>query len=142
MAGVTIRVPVKREMRFWYPLEPERPIEDGSKAVVFEPPEAVLEGERIHQWMGARYTPRDFEWAGSDLGRCARQQVMLREMLKARVPFETFLKGALQSFGNPLEELSKVGDGWTMRTLGGLVDKKINRMLVLVRPWWRRILVP
>src|SRR5262245_10587821 len=54
LARVAIEVPVNEPLDLWYPLAPTRPIEDGRKMVSFRPPRERLEGERIHQWIGAR----------------------------------------------------------------------------------------
>lgn len=56
LRDMIVTVPVKNRLVFWYPLEPQRPVEEGRKIVVFEPPEERLAGERIHQWIGARYS--------------------------------------------------------------------------------------
>ena len=51
----SVLVPVEEHLRFWYPMAPDLEIEDGRKQVEFSPPAEELSGERIHQWIGARY---------------------------------------------------------------------------------------
>src|SRR5205085_2433340 len=57
-ARLTVTVPVHARLDLWYPHAPNRPIESGRKVVSFTPPFEVLVGERIHQWIGARYSVR------------------------------------------------------------------------------------
>lgn len=64
-----IYVPIKEVMKFWHPLHPTRPIEEGRKSTAFTPPGEVLSGERVHQCMGARYT---IDEENSDLRRLDR----------------------------------------------------------------------
>lgn len=68
LRDVTVTVPIKNRLAFWYPLEPQRPLEEGRKLVVFEPPEERLQGERIHQWIGARYPVMNESAEDEDLG--------------------------------------------------------------------------
>ena len=55
LADATVTVRVREPMRFWYPLSPMTDCEDGRKPVDFDPPREVLQGERIHQWLGSRH---------------------------------------------------------------------------------------
>src|SRR5215212_5544445 len=69
--GLEVEVPVDERIELWYPLAPQRSIKEGRKRVVFEPPVERLAGERLHQWIGARY---GVARPGSDLERIRRQQ--------------------------------------------------------------------
>lgn len=130
--GLSIRVPVREPMAFWYPLSPTEPIEDGRKAISFDPPVEELAGERIHQWIGARYRVHA---PGSDLERIVRQQELVAVMLGEGVDFRRFLSvpDAVQvSHAAALEELARVRPTWTFATLGPLEPRRIDGKEVLV----------
>src|SRR6185437_11556032 len=119
---------VPARMEFDYPLAPTRPIEEGRKRIAFDPPLAVLEGERIHQWLGAR--------GGSDLHRLERQKVFLRRLLERGFDFRLFLARPewAQCSGPPaLAELALVRPDWAFDTLSPLTPQRIDGKLVLVR---------
>jgi anionic cell wall polymer biosynthesis LytR-Cps2A-Psr (LCP) family protein len=128
-----VRVPVAKPMRFRYPIEPTRPIREGEKVIAFDPPEERLTGERLHQWIGARYA---LEGPGSDLGRITRQQVLLRELLRRGVPLGSVLErpDEVRRFGAPERVLRRVEPGWDMRTLQPLVDESRDGAQILVTP--------
>ncbi len=131
--GVTVVVPVSERLDFWYPEHPTRPIEEGRKAIAFEPPQETLSGERIHQWLGARTM---IGRPGSDLLRCDRQQVFLRALLEKGFDFAAVL--AEPSFHriagtDPRPVLAKVAAGWDMRTFRRVRDATVNGKAVLVR---------
>ena len=84
LRDVSVRVPVSRALVLRYPLAPEQPIEEGEKLVRFDPPAETLEGERIHQWIGARF---ELDRPSSDLERVARQQVFVRALLEQGFDF-------------------------------------------------------
>jgi len=128
LADARVIVPVPARMEFDYPLAPTRPIEDGSQRIAFDPPFAVLEGERIHQWLGAR--------GGSDLHRLERQKVFLRRLLERGFDFGQFLTNPdwVQCSGpGVLAELAQVRADWAFETLPHLSPQRINGKLVLVR---------
>lgn len=139
LRDVSVRVPVDRARAFRYPLAPEEPIEDGEKRVRFDPPAETLEGERIHQWIGARL---EIGRASSDLDRLARQQVLVRALLAQRFDFSRVTAdpdGISMSGANALDELGSVGADWRFDTLGRVRATTIEGKAVLVRaPWWRR----
>jgi hypothetical protein len=133
LADLVADVPVGERLEFWYPLAPERPIEEGSKRVVFEPPSEELSDERIHQWIGARYgadRPR------SDLDRIERQKVLLAALLRDGFDFRSVLAPGLAvrvSGPEAIEELSRFRPTWRFETLGGLTPTTIDGMMVLTR---------
>jgi anionic cell wall polymer biosynthesis LytR-Cps2A-Psr (LCP) family protein len=133
LAGVEIRVPVTDEMAFWYPLEPQLPIEEGRKVVRFSPPAETLSGERIHQWIGARYV---VDGAGSDLRRIDRQQRLVESLLEERFDFGRFLadpSAVRLSSPRALDELAAVRVGWILETMRGFKDAEIDGKAVLVQ---------
>jgi len=75
LADVEVTVPVDREQTYWYPLVPHGRIQDGRKVIRFSPPAEKLRGERIHQWIGARF---GYGWAATDFDRIANQQTLLK----------------------------------------------------------------
>jgi hypothetical protein len=128
LASVRVLVPVPARMEFEYPLTPTAPIEAGSKTIEFTPPMEVLQGERVHQWIGAR--------GGSDLHRLARQAVLLRRLLEQDFDFSAAVADPSSfAISDPvvLDELRTVRPTWTMETLGGAVPATIDGKQVLVR---------
>jgi hypothetical protein len=149
LGGVTVTVPVKGQLDFWYPLDPTRPIEEGRKQISFKPPREVLSGERLHQWIGARYV---VVGAGSDLHRIGRQQALVKALLEQGFDFSAVLADS-QRFrltGNPLPPLRAIRAGWTMTTYDKLDNAIVDGKQVLVPvdplppilvlPLWRRAL--
>jgi anionic cell wall polymer biosynthesis LytR-Cps2A-Psr (LCP) family protein len=136
LEGVEVRVRVRKYLKLWYPLSPTVPIEDGRKAVDFVPPVEILSGERLHQWIGARYA-RDGGVA-TDFERIHRQQILLRALLKMRFAFGCVLRDpslvALSS-ERALADLSLVRRWWRFGRFRRLEDRIIagNEVLV-VRP--------
>jgi anionic cell wall polymer biosynthesis LytR-Cps2A-Psr (LCP) family protein len=134
LEGISVRVPVEARLEFWYPLAPEAPIEAGRKLVRFEPPEEELAGERIHQWIGARYR---VEGPGSDLDRIRRQQTLLAALLRSGFDFGRVLDPALPvliSAAEAIAEISQVREDWCFETLAGLVPRLIDGKDVLTVP--------
>lgn len=115
LADVAVTVPVPHQLRFWYPLDPNSRLEDGRKPVDFDPPREVLQGERIHQWLGARQG-RDPSVRATDLGRIERQQVFIQALLRQGFDFSAVLEGP-----HPTT----------------LSDRDLLDDLRRVRPWWR-----
>jgi anionic cell wall polymer biosynthesis LytR-Cps2A-Psr (LCP) family protein len=133
LSDVEVTVPVSRPLAFWYPLEPRRPIEEGRKLVRFDPPAEVLSGERIHQWIGARYA---VDRSADDFDRMARQQILLRCLLRDGFDFGCFLTdpAALSvSDEEALGEVAKVRETWRFETLRDVKAKTIDGKAVLVR---------
>jgi anionic cell wall polymer biosynthesis LytR-Cps2A-Psr (LCP) family protein len=134
LSGVRVDVPVTHRDEFWYPLEPTRPIEEGRKRIVFEPPSETLSGERIHQWIGARYK---VEGPGSDIERLGRQQTVLRVLLEGGYDLSPALEVRDEiSLSDPaaLEDLRRIRPGWALSTFGvDATPREIDGKLVLVR---------
>ena len=129
----TILMPLAEPLEFWYPLAPHQPIEEGRKRIRFEPPLEELRGERIHQWLGARYRTSG---AGSDLQRIERQKQLLALLLGDGFDFRRFLAepSAFQlSSLAALDDLAQVRPGWSMLTLAGLRPQMVEGKDVLRR---------
>jgi hypothetical protein len=144
LAGMSVTVPVAATLRFWYPLSPTTAIEKGRKKIHFRPPTEVLTGERIHQWLGARYLI-DVDGERSrplgiprlpDLHRIHRQQVFLACALRQRPDASTFVSDpALVSISDPraCEEVAQVDASWSFRTVDDVVPARIRGSEVLLR---------
>ena len=115
---VSVEVPVPRPLEYWYPLAPQRPIEEGRRLVRFAPPSERLEGVRIHEWLGARTGVG--RWAG-DPERIRRQQAFVRALLASRFDPELVVACAprLWSASGPRAgaELRSVNADWRMLSL-------------------------
>jgi anionic cell wall polymer biosynthesis LytR-Cps2A-Psr (LCP) family protein len=132
-AGISVEVPVDEPLNFLYPLAPTRPIEQGHKLISFRPPAECLEGERIHQWIGARMAE---DRKGSDLDRIRRQQVFLRALLEQRFDFGSVVADANLvriSDGAALKELASVDSSWRMEALSDLRYESIDGKSVLIK---------
>jgi anionic cell wall polymer biosynthesis LytR-Cps2A-Psr (LCP) family protein len=132
LGTVDVEVPVRQRERLWYPLAPTEPIEDGRRAIEFDPPAERLRGERVHQWIGARYR---LDGSGTDLDRIARQQVLLRELLRNGFDFSIALTAELRPelSAEAAAVLRRVGPDWLMATLHGLIPAQIAGKAVLMR---------
>ena len=120
-------------MSFRYQHTPRAPIEDGWRWIEFTPPAERLHGERVHQWLQARFAP---EWRDSgDLRRIGRQQALVRALLESGFDFTAGLDPELVSVdGDPGADLRQVRQDWRMRTLGPVVPATIEeRKVLLVR---------
>ncbi len=132
LAGAVVTVPVQRPLRLWYPLEPITRIEDGRKPVDFDPPAETLAGERLHQWIGARYSRTG---PSSDLDRIRRQQTLVRALLRQRFPFGQALRDPALvrvSSDAALDDLRRVRSWWRFRYVGRLRPETIDGKMVLV----------
>jgi hypothetical protein len=133
LEGVRVHVRVKKRLQFWYPLSPTTPIEDGRKPIDFGPPSEILSGERLHQWIGARYA-RD-GGTSTDFERIRRQQILLRALLKMRFAFASVVQDrslVSMSSERTLEDLSSVRQWWRFRRFKRLEDRPIDGLSVLV----------
>ena len=139
LSAASVTVPVVERIDFWYPLHPTQPIEAGRKAIFFQPPEERLSGERLHQWIGARFMVNR---PGSDLFRLRRQQVLLRALLESGFDFGRALTDAslLRVCGeDPIPILALIDTSWAMTTLDRVRGATINGKAVLLlepRWWW------
>jgi hypothetical protein len=133
LARLMIDVPVDRRLTFRYPTEPERPIEEGSIVVTFEPPVAHLSGDGVHQWVGARSV---LVGDGSDLDRIRRQQTLVRELLRSGHDPSGVLDdatGVAVDGADALVTLRSVTKDWTTATFDQVVPTRIEGKDVLVR---------
>lgn len=127
-----VTMPVREPLDFWYPLEPEIEIEEGRKQISFRPPVERLAGERLHQWIGARY---ELGGSGDDRRRIARQQQLLAVMLGSGFDFTAFIaseRAVRMSDASIPSRLAGIGPTVSMRTLGPLVERRIRGASVLV----------
>ena len=145
--NIRVWVPIKREMKFWYPLNPTKPILEGRKSITFNPDGELLTGERIHQWMGARIS---FNKESGDLDRIERHKILIRRLMAENFDFRKLLSNNdhFSTYGaSVFEDLSQVSLDWRFETLGPLLHVKYGQKLVLVKtsrfhpkPFLRKIL--
>jgi len=138
LANIDIDVTVSETMEFWYPLTPMQRIEDGRKRIVFSPPSERLSGERLHQWIGARY---GVAGGGSDLNRLRRQITLLRALIAQRADFADVLRNPdrIHIEGDPLPLLASVTSDWDMRVFDRVRSATIDGKDVLLKvslPRW------
>jgi anionic cell wall polymer biosynthesis LytR-Cps2A-Psr (LCP) family protein len=152
LRDVSVTVPVEQPLRFWYPMTPESEIEDGRKEVAFDPPSEELSGERIHQWIGARYDVAHAD--GSDTSRFPRQQVLIRCLIEDGFDFSRVLDDETKvslTGDAALTEVRQVRADWHYTALDDVWPAKVEGKSVLVRrprqvpiaprpvpPFWRR----
>jgi hypothetical protein len=132
--GLAITVPVPAPLDLLYPLTPLTPIEDGRKVVRFRPPEERLQGERIHQWIGAR---RALFGKTGDLARIGRQHIFVRRLLETGFDFRTAIADpelASMSSSAAIAEVAAVCSHWRFATLDGVRPSVIQGKEVLLRP--------
>ena len=130
---LAVTVPVPQRLAFWYPLSPQSRIEDGRKLVEFFPPSETLTGERIHQWIGARFEPGPV-W-NPDFRRITRQQVFVRCLLGQGFEFGTLLTNrelVRMSSAHAISDLSCVQETWEFDTLQDVVNARLDGKIVLV----------
>lgn len=133
LAGLSVTVPVPAPLDMLYPLAPRIRIQEGHKIVRFHPPEERLEGERIHQWIGAR---RVLRGPSGDLARIRRQQVFVRRLLETGFDFAAALAEADDlrlSSPAALAELGAVRAGWRFAVLDAVRPAFISCKEVLLR---------
>jgi GT2 family glycosyltransferase len=143
LAEVDVTVPVNEPLDFWYPLDPNLPIESGRKQISFRPPEERLSGERLHQWIGARTA---LDAGGNDLRRLRRQCILLKVLLTVGFDFRRALQDPRLIFisgQDPLPLLADVGPQWSMTVFDQVANATIDGKAVLLRqepvPVWRKI---
>jgi peptidoglycan/xylan/chitin deacetylase (PgdA/CDA1 family) len=131
--NVTVTVPVEEELAFWYPRRPRQPIEQGRKLICFRPPSEVLEEERIHQWIGARYA---VDTSTTDFDRIRRQQVLLTQLLEQRYDFGDVVSDpdlVDWSSDGALSELRTVDSFWRLDALDDVIDATVDGKRVLLQ---------
>ena len=132
-AHISVEIPVSEELDFWYPLEPTRRLEDGQKIISFRPPAERLEGERIHQWVGAR---KGLGPHTSDRHRMVRQQIFLRALLEQGFDFKAVVANkdlVRMSTEEALTELACINSSWRMQTFRHVRPETIDGKMVLVK---------
>ena len=134
LEGLTVNVFVPRRMEFLYPL-PGMTVPEGNRRIVFEPPVEELSGERIHEWLGARFKLRG---PGTDLDRIERQKLFVLALLESGFDFAGVMRsrspGTISvSSPDALAELSEVDPGWGLETLDRLVPDTVDGRYVLRR---------
>lgn len=108
---VQVTVPVPCYMEYLYPLSIDHKIEEGYKKINFTPPREYLTGERIHQWIGARYHKNDgfYQRDLPDIDRIHRQQIFLKEFLKGDFNFSVLnLEKENVSSSNVISQLQDI----------------------------------
>lgn len=138
LEGVEVTVPVPEPLRFRFQLTPTAAIEDGEKVIRFDPPEERLSGDRIHEWLTARY---QVEGAGSDLYRIARQQTFVRALLEQGFDFTQVLadpEHVRVTGPGAIDELRTVDATWRFTTLGRMRPVMRDGKAVLLRRSLRR----
>lgn len=91
---VTLYVDIFEQSSYFYPIKLGQALEEGRKVVTFSPPGELLKGERIHQFLGARFRVNSKEYTDlSDFERIRRQQIFLKALIKSRFNFRLFLTG-------------------------------------------------
>lgn len=132
---VSITVPVSYNMKFYYPIYRHKPIEEGRKIIEFNSPNVTLKGDRIHEWIGARYeiTKNTNNSEFPDIHRIKRQQILLKELLKIKYKFiilNNYVRGLNDDVLNLLYEIDST---WEIEDISSknFVATKINTMSVL-----------
>ena len=106
--------------------------------VSFRPPSERLEGNRIHEWLGARkrLLQRSLRREGTDGKRMRRQQIFLRVLIEQHFDFLSLLADpeAVQVSGEEaLRELAMIDPSWRMKTFEHVRDAMINGMCVQLK---------
>ena len=132
LSGLRVTVPVDRPLEFRYPDGPVR-IEVREKIVRFEPPAEVLEGERIHQWIGARYGVARSRDTG-DLARLARQRTFVAALLEQGCDLARALGSvpADRTSNRAGAELRRVNRRWELAWYHTVAATRINDAEVLL----------
>lgn len=127
-------VPVDTFMQYYYPATPFQPLEEGGKIISFSPPEETLEGERIHQFLGARTRVTAKEYTDlPDFERIKRQMVFVKQLLKDKFNFEALLTYPIE-ISNPdaLNVIAQVTAEYQMVLYNSVKQIKINTRDVLI----------
>ncbi len=130
----TITVPVEHDRKFKYPLHRHQPIENGHRIVEFNYPFEDLSGDRIHEWIGARYAVDKTSSYSSDLDRILRQQILIKEILKTKKEnIKSYKSEYIRGLNNNiLEVLDTIDDTWTYTRIKNLLTATINKKMVLI----------
>ena len=129
---VQVTVPVGEDLAFWYPLSPREPIEHGRKIVHFRAPAETLQGERVHQWIGARMR---VDGPSGDFDRIGRQQVLVRCLLDDDFEFGRALEHAQwvsTSDAAAYDELRLARASWRFATFSDVIPRRVAGKAVLI----------
>ncbi len=135
LRDVSINVPVSHAARYWYPLTPTSRLQDGARIVEFNPTHEVLEGERIHQWLGARRRADGVTTKLPDLDRIGRQQIFVRRLLEDEFDFRRLLldpAAVSVSHSCAIDAVARVRANWKMDVLARVEPRTIDGKQVLV----------
>jgi anionic cell wall polymer biosynthesis LytR-Cps2A-Psr (LCP) family protein len=138
LSDVKITVPMPYVADYYYPLEVFQPIENGKKIISFQPPCEFLEGERIHQFLGARYRVNSTDYLDfSDYERIMRQMLFIKQMLVEHFDFKLFLEYEYSiSHFKVLELLSLVDASYRLKLYRNCTSIRYSGQQVLVRNGW------
>lgn len=136
LGPLRITVPVDRTRRYWYPMLPRLRLQDGARLVVFEPPQETLEGERIHQWLGARRSADSPPPKFPDLDRIERQQTFVRRLIEDGFDFSVLLDDLALvrlSETSALGPIEVVRVDWELHTFNRFEPETRDGRSILVR---------
>lgn len=136
LSTLRITVPVDRPRRYWYPMLPRLRLQDGAKLVVFEPPQETLEGERIHQWLGARRSADTPPARFPDLDRFERQQTLIRRLLEEGFDFSILLDDLALvrlSGASAFGPIAAVRVDWELHTFSRVEPETRDGKMILIR---------
>jgi hypothetical protein len=115
-----ITVPIAITRHFYYPLHRHTNIEDGKRLIKFTAPNEILAGDRIHEYIGARYAA-DSQLISKhfpDFDRIRRQQNLLKQLLLKKCIFhyedEKNIQGIKDSV---IQILRSVDESWKIETI-------------------------
>lgn len=139
--NLAINVPVSEPTSFYYamtristPTEENKIHITGRREVTFLPPLAMLSGERIHEWIGARR--RVDGGSSNDFDRIKRQQILVKRLLETKFNFAQNFCEDYVSFSNnfSFEDLRHLDASWKIRLFGEgrLGDQIIRGRAVIV----------
>jgi hypothetical protein len=131
---INISIPITRN--FYYPLHRQAPIENGKRLITFTAPNEILAGDRIHEYIGARYVadndiPTPYF---PDFDRIRRQQKLLKTLLQKKYKFLYKNEENIRGINiEVIEILSKIDQYWQIEIMYEKDYKpiKIHKMDVL-----------
>jgi len=115
---------------------PRLRLQDGRKLVQFDPPEETLEGERIHQWLGARRSADTLPPKFPDMDRIERQQTFIRRLLQEGFDFSKLLDDLALvrlSDAGALGPVSAVRVDWELHTFSQFEPETRDGKMILIR---------
>lgn len=134
LKNASFHIPIERLSEYYYPLVQGQPIEAGKKVIYFSPPGEYLTGERIHQFIGARYRKNKSMYEDlPDIERIQRQITFVKAMLKSNFDFYRFAHNDTTILGdiNLFNQLKKVSADYHFKIYRNFQPVKINNMSVL-----------